>query len=65
MREQEVVDTSQRWYHFGGEVVIAKIADAAKMSGLGKWTSVVNDERLHQIQSCETHSRRQPGKLKD
>ena len=57
---------------------MAKIADADKMRAgkldsawvkavwvgrVDKSTSVVDDERLHQVQSCETHSRRQPSEL--
>ena len=57
-----------------GEVVMAKIADADKMREAkldSAWVKAVwvgrvdksNDEVLHQVQSCETHSRRQPGEL--
>ena len=54
---------------------MAKMADADKLragkldsawvkrSGQAVWTSRMSDEGLHQVQSCETHSRRQPGEL--
>ena len=58
MREQEVVDTNQRWF---GKMVKVKIADADKMrtSKLDSaWVKAV--WAGHQVQSGETHSKRQP-----
>ena len=79
MREQEVAGMIQRWYHLESVVMakIAD-ADKMRAGKLDSaWVTAVwvgrvvksnehlllTDKGLHQVQSCETHSRRQLGEL--